>query len=313
VGVEEDKFIMENTVNKSDEELRKFFVDRGISESNINEYMTSLSQVSISNLKDFLIIASNRYLSKFGMYQNDIVKIMRWKEDNAEKLISRLKSDREEQKSDEMVFIEPLESTSFVSRLTREAVIIIREIGHGASGRVSKALYCPTLTFIAIKRIEIENPAHRVSVGQELKVLYEVARCKVIGPPSTETSDVNQSTMEETHLNLLSGQLYSEVIAGSPSMMTGKESPLEGKLAGKPVIKAANNPNIIDFYDAYIDPEHGAVCLLIEYMNCGSIQTMLNDGLTFDEDDAAVLAFSVLSALTDLHGIRIIIYIYIYK
>jgi hypothetical protein len=33
-------------------------------------------------------------------------------------------------------------------------------------------------------------------------------------------------------------------------------------------------------------------------MNCGSIQSMLNDGIIFDEDDAAVLAFSVLAALT---------------
>lgn len=290
--------------NKLKEELRQFFVDRGILESNINEYLTSLSRVSISNLSDFLMIASNKYLSKFGMNQNEISKILRWKEDKAEKLTSYLKSDMEEQKSNNMDFIEPLGNT-FVSRLTREAVIVLREIGHGASGRVSKALYCPNLTFIAIKRIEIENPAHRVFVGRELKFLYEVARCKVIGPPSTGTSDISKSTKEETHLNLLSGQLYSEVIAGSLSMKTDKESPL----AGKPVIKAANNPNIINFYDAYIDPEHGAVCLLIEYMNCGSIQTMLDDGLTFNEDDAAVLAFSVLSALSDLHGIRISIHI----
>jgi hypothetical protein len=36
-----------------------------------------------------------------------------------------------------MIFIQPLEST-FVSRLTREVKIILRGIGHGASGRVVK-------------------------------------------------------------------------------------------------------------------------------------------------------------------------------
>ena len=192
--------------------------------------------------------------------------------------------------------------STFVSRLTREAVIILREVGHGASGRVSKAIYCPTLTFLAVKRIEIENPAHRVLVGQELKVLYEIARSKFIGPPSPGVSDSSQSSNEETHLNLLSGEPYSEIIAGLPSEMTTKDT----LLGPKSVIKAANNPYIIDFYDAYIDPEHGAVCLLLEYMNCGSIQSMLNDGMIFDEDDAAVLAFSVMSALTDLHGRNIL-------
>jgi serine/threonine protein kinase len=154
------------------------------------------------------------------------------------------------------------------------------------------------LTFFAIKRIEIENPAHRVVVGQELKALYELARCKAVGPPSSATPDFLQSSNEETHLNLLSGEPYSAIIAGLPSDMTTKDV----TLGPQSVIQTASNPYIINFYDAYIDPEHGAVCLLLEYMNCGSIQSMLNDGMIFDEDDAAVLAFSVLTALTDLHG-----------
>jgi serine/threonine protein kinase len=44
----------------------------------------------------------------------------------------------------------------------------------------------------------------------------------------------------------------------------------------------------------------------MEYMNAGSIQDMLNSGRTFDEDDAAVLAFSVLTALVELHSRNIL-------
>jgi hypothetical protein len=49
-------------------------------------------------------------------------------------------------------------------------------------------------------------------------------------------------------------------------------------------------------YNTYLtylsDPEYSAVCLLLEHMNCGSIQSMLNDKMIFDEDDAAVLGNS---------------------
>jgi serine/threonine protein kinase len=185
---------------------------------------------------------------------------------------------------------------TFVSRLTKEAVVILEEVGHGTSGRVSMALFCPSLTFLSVKRIEINNPAKRVAVGQELKLMYEVARSKSIGPSSIETPE------DATHTTLLSGQLYSKVIEGLPFETATIESPSAARL----VIKTANNPYIISFYDAYIDPEHGAVCLLLEYMNCGSIQSMLKDGLTFNENDAAVIAFSVLSALADLHGKNIL-------
>jgi serine/threonine protein kinase len=56
----------------------------------------------------------------------------------------------------------------------------------------------------------------------------------------------------------------------------------------------------------YSDTEHGSISLILEYMNGGSLQSMLTDGKLFSEDDAAVVAFSVLSALIDLHGKNIL-------
>jgi hypothetical protein len=302
------------------DELRRFFTDLEIPEIKVDEYIVSLLKTKISTLKDLLVIASIENLERLNIGPADIVEILRLKnamlrKEFKEKLesLNVMSSDQVmsspkpkkviDDTADDISFIQPIERT-YISRLTRDRCIILREIGHGASGRVSKALYCPSLTFMAIKRIEIENPAHRVVVGQELKALYEIARCKSIGNRTLATapSDLLQSSNEETHLNLLSGEPYSEIIAGSPSETNIKELPL----GPKAVIKAANNPYILDFYDAYIDPEHGAVCLILEYMNCGSIQSMLNDGIIFDEDDAAVLAFSVLTALTDFHSRNIL-------
>jgi hypothetical protein len=245
------------------DELRRFFTDLEILEIIIDEYIVSLSKVKISTLKDLLVIANANFLERLNIHPVDIEEILRWKDMSLEQLTSTLKPK-----------------------------IVIDDT------KYKSALYCPNLIFAAIKRIEIENPAHRVLVGQELKALYKIARCKSIGPPFTATSDLSQSSNKEIHLNLPLGEPYSEIIAGLPSEMTIKEL----SLGPKAVIKAANNPYIVNFYDVYINFEHGDFCFILEYMNCGSIQSMLNDGMIFDVDDAAVLAFSVLNALTDLHS-----------
>lgn len=154
---------------------------------------------------------------------------------------------------------------------------------------------------MAIKKIEVKGAIQRKVVGQELKFLYEVARSVLIDhgfPPTVES---------EGYLSLLSGQLYSDVIAGhhefpSPSMVFG--SRVDANLM--PVLSPANSPYIIKFYDAYIDAEQRTVCMVLEYMDAGSIQNILNKGQTFDENDSAVLAYSVLSALVELHGRNIL-------
>jgi hypothetical protein len=80
------------------------------------------------------------------------------------------------------------------SFLTKENVVILREIGHGASGRVFKALFVPTLTLIVIKYIEIKGAIEQRVVAQELKSLYEVALCDNIGGRTDRDNVVADST-----------------------------------------------------------------------------------------------------------------------
>lgn len=133
-------------------------------------------------------------------------------------------------------------------------------------------------------------------------------RSQCIGPRSVAAAERKN---EEAHLNLLSGQLYSDVIAGrqaycSDSFLDNNISSSASEASDIPPNSPANSPYIIGFYDAYIDPEYGAVSLVLEYMNGGSIQQMLQSGIKFDEKNAAVLAFSVLSALVELHSRNIL-------
>lgn len=65
--------------------------------------------------------------------------------------------------------------------LSKENVVILREIGHGASGRVFKALFVPTLTLIVIKYVEVKGAIEQRIVAQELNSLYQVAMCEDIG------------------------------------------------------------------------------------------------------------------------------------
>eukprot|EP01041_Mallomonas_annulata_P011790 gene11790-24704_t len=54
------------------------------------------------------------------------------------------------------------------------------------------------------------------------------------------------------------------------------------------------SPYIVKFYDAYTDPEREAVGIVLEHMGGGSLQDLINRGLTLDENGAAVVAYSAL-------------------
>jgi serine/threonine protein kinase len=63
---------------------------------------------------------------------------------------------------------------------------------------------------------------------------------------------------------------------------------------------SAKSPYIIGFHGAFIDINFGAVCLALEFMNAGTVQTLLDEAKAFNEDDCAVVAFSALKALSVL-------------
>jgi hypothetical protein len=94
----------------------------------------------------------------------------------------------------------------------------------------------------------MENAIARKVVGQELKFMYEVARSNFIGPPLAERAKEGAEGDKVEHPTLMSGQLYSDVIAGDHELR--KISEKSGPPA--PFIQAANNPYIINFYDAYM-------------------------------------------------------------
>uniref|UniRef100_K3W5N2 mitogen-activated protein kinase kinase n=1 Tax=Globisporangium ultimum (strain ATCC 200006 / CBS 805.95 / DAOM BR144) TaxID=431595 RepID=K3W5N2_GLOUD len=55
---------------------------------------------------------------------------------------------------------------------TREFLVILNELGHGAGGKVYKALYMPTFQLLAVKVIRVYDQKKRHQMVRELKSLY---------------------------------------------------------------------------------------------------------------------------------------------
>ncbi|CAK4716622.1 unnamed protein product [Aphanomyces euteiches] len=55
---------------------------------------------------------------------------------------------------------------------TKESLILLNELGHGASGKVYKALYLPTFKLVAVKVIRVYDQKKRHQMLRELKSLY---------------------------------------------------------------------------------------------------------------------------------------------
>ena len=52
---------------------------------------------------------------------------------------------------------------------------------------------------------------------------------------------------------------------------------------------------------AFVDIDYGAVCLTLDFMNAGSLQNLLDEGKILDLDEACVLCYCALRALSTLH------------
>jgi hypothetical protein len=155
------------------EELTIFFNNLHINPESIAAYRTKLAALGLDDVAALRNQASMSFLQEqIGIKPEHVNRIMRklYEIDASEVLEYTPHSHR------------ATPSVSPVSSfLTKENVVILRQIGHGASGRVFMALFVPTLTLIVIKYIEVKGAIEQRIVAQELKSLYEVALCDHIG------------------------------------------------------------------------------------------------------------------------------------
>ncbi|KAF1323721.1 Serine/threonine protein kinase, partial [Globisporangium splendens] len=130
---------------------------------------------------------------------------------------------------------------------TREFLVILNELGHGAGGKVYKALYMPTFQLLAVKVIRVYDQKKRHQMVRELKSLY------VNFVPINDSC--NKAACDE----------------------------------------------LVVFYDAYTNPEIGSVSIVLEFMNGGSLEDILQSGRKVGEKELANMAYCVLKGLAFLH------------
>jgi hypothetical protein len=159
----------------STKSLKTFFMGLMIPNDIADYYASRLFEIGIRDEKDLRKFVNIATLQKIGARSTDIQSIMH-------QLFIIEEGDMTEQFFSGDSGMQPVPQAvndmtgPYVRRLTRDALIRLEEVGRGVSGCVSKTLFVPTLTFLAIKSIEIKEAITRKIVGPELKVLYEVAR-----------------------------------------------------------------------------------------------------------------------------------------
>ena len=154
----------------------------------------------------------------------------------------------------------------------------IGPLGSGASGAVMEALHVPSLTIVALKMLPVYNQEKRLQVSREIQVLYK---------------------------NLVSLQLVDQRLRIDDVDVMSSSSP-EDDVTNNNTINNSNPitvncPNVLSFYNAYLDPRSGLMNLVIEYMDGGSLQDLVNQGGTQDEDILADIAYQSLCGLKFLH------------
>lgn len=63
-----------------------------------------------------------------------------------------------------------------------------------------------------------------------------------------------------------------------------------------------NHFPVVAFHDAYTETEHGCVCMVMEYMDGGTLQQFVSRGQALSESSLAAVAHSVLRGLAEMHA-----------
>lgn len=155
---------------------------------------------------------------------------------------------------------------------TREYLLVLNELGHGAGGKVYKALYLPTFKFVAIK----------VYSGSAEFGMNDACISKRDLLPLQVIRVYDQQKRHQMVRELKS--LYVNFVA-----ITDADT------------QAAACEDLVVFYDAFTNPEAGTVSIVLEYMDGGSMEDCMQAGKCTTERELANLAYCGLKGLAFLH------------
>ena len=153
-----------------------------------------------------------------------------------------------------------------IMSMQRSDILLLRRIGGGAGGVVYEALHPPSMQLLAVKEIKIFEHSQRTQMIRELAALYRTQY----------------------------GRRW-------------KKGDTRGDKSGGPALFSAGPcPYILNFYDAFVDAETGTLSLVLEFMDAGSLQDLVDSGMSIDENVLVNIAYRVLRGLAFLHEHRLL-------
>jgi len=163
----------------------------------------------------------------------------------------------------------------------KETMVELAVLGRGASGVVRKALHVPSLTLVAQKNIPVFEDEKRHQMVREIKALYSNL------VPLTKTS--SSSSASDT-----ANPLTNSNANPNPNTTSSPKS--------KSKSKSPRCSHIVSMYDAFMDRKSQSVTLVVEYMDGGSLQDIVDTGGCPFEPVLANIAARVLAGLSYLHN-----------
>ncbi|KAK1941253.1 Dual specificity mitogen-activated protein kinase kinase 1 [Phytophthora citrophthora] len=146
----------------------------------------------------------------------------------------------------------------------------VKKLGKGAGGTVFLSLYVPTLKLVAVKEVVVYQEEDRHMVKRELHALHE-----------------NLASIE------------------ADAVPTGPDGRKHRFLAGLQH-RTALCPYLVSFYGAFLKPAKCAVSVVMEFMDMGSVQDLLEANITVSEEVLRHAAFCCVTALDHMHSQRFV-------
>lgn len=154
-----------------------------------------------------------------------------------------------------------------LGRLTKR----IKKLGKGAGGTVYLSLYLPTLRLVAVKEVVVYKEQERELVKHELHALHENLM---------SLDDATESP----------GGMWSRLTSGSVQTTSSPSA----------------CPYLVGFYGAYLLPAKCAISIVMEFMDMGSLQDLLDAKISIPEPILRHCAFCCMKALDHMHASRTI-------
>ncbi|DAZ93319.1 TPA: hypothetical protein N0F65_003270 [Lagenidium giganteum] len=159
----------------------------------------------------------------------------------------------------------------------------VKRLGKGAGGTVCLSLYLPNLKLVAVKEVVVykKKKDEREMVKHELHALHDNLAC------------IDE---DESLDNMGGGQgkgVLQELRHHFPNI-------------GKPQHQQHAHPYLVSFYGAYLKPTKNTISIVMEFMDMGSVQNLLDDHVTVSENVLRHCAFCCMTALEHMHSMRMI-------